>query len=175
MNRRLALASAGTLCLVFSFGRAIRASDTPLRHSLNSDYGFMIGHWTCRVTRAGMPDQDLSVEYEWAYDRSILRESIRLGDKLQGEFLTTYDKATDRFKGVGFGAWAGYVVWENRGFHEGRLSEIGYVFDSGRMTQVSRSEFERVNDTHYVVHDFDADTAAGKGSATDTEDCAKIK
>ena len=99
---------------------------------------------------------------------------MRLGDKLIGEFLTTYDKVTDRFKGVGVGAW-GYLVWENAGFHEGRLSERGFTFDGGKMTPVSRSEFQRVSDTHYVVHDFEADTAAGGGKATDTEDCVKVK
>lgn len=95
-------------------------------------------------------------------------------DKLIGEFLTTYDQANDRFKGVGVGAW-GYVVWENSGFHEGRLSEGGYAFDNGRMTPVSRSEFERVSDSHYLVHDFDAGTASRSGAATDTEDCIKAK
>jgi hypothetical protein len=43
------------------------------------------------------------------------------------------------------------------------------------MRPVSRSEFERVSDTHYVVHDFEAGTASKNGSATDTEDCIKIK
>ena len=38
------------------------------------------------------------------------------------------------------------------------------------MTPVSRSEFERISDTHYVVHDFDA-----VGNATDTEDCNKVE
>jgi hypothetical protein len=104
-----------------------------------------------------------------------MRESMRLGNKLIGEFLTTYDKATDRFKGVGVGAWGSYVVWENPGFHKGRASEIVYRFDGGRMTPVSRSEFEHISNTHYVVHDFDADTASGSGAATDTEDCTKTE
>jgi hypothetical protein len=166
MNGRLTPARAGTLLLLFVFGNCAYAS--PARHSLESDYGFMIGRWTCHVTEAGTPDQDVSVEYGWAYDKRVLRETMRLGDKLTGEFFTTYDKATDRFKGVGIGAWGGYVVWENRGFHDGHLSETGFMFDDGRMTQVSRSEFERIGDSHYVVHDF-----AASGSATDTEDCIK--
>jgi hypothetical protein len=101
-----------------------------------------------------------------AYDRRIMRESMRLGDKLIGEFLTTYDKVTDQFKGVGVGARGSYVVWENRGFHEGRASEVGYLFDNGRMAP---------GDTHYVVHDFDAGTASSSGSTTHTEDCIKVK
>jgi hypothetical protein len=175
MNQRIALALTGTLSLGFLFGNAIQASDAPARHSLESDYGFMIGRWTCHVTQKGTPDQDVSVEYEWSYGKRILRETMRLGDKLIGEFLTTYDKATDRFKGVGVGAWGSYVVWENPGFHEEHASEMGYVFDGGRMTPVSRSEFEHINDTHYVVRDFDADTASSRGAATDTEDCVKVK
>src|ERR1700733_314524 len=171
MNQHFALALAGALSLVFLFGDAMPASDVPVRHSLESDYGFMIGRWTCHITQAGTPPRDVVAEYEWAYDKRIMRENMRLGDRLIGEFLTTYDKATDRFKGVGVGAWGGYVVWENRGFHGGHASEMGYVFDSGRMTPVSRSEFDRTSDTHYVVHDFDA----GTGSATDTEDCTKVK
>jgi hypothetical protein len=172
MKHPLALALAGAFSLMWLYGDAVQAGDAPMRHSLESDYGFMIGRWTCHVTQAGAPDRDWNVVYEWAYDKRMLRESMQLGEKLIGEFLTTYDKATDRFKGVGVGAW-GYVVWENAGFREGRLSERGYVFDSGKMTPVSRSEFERISDTHYMVRDFDADTAAAKGAATDTEDCIK--
>lgn len=153
---------------------AAQASEPPLRHSLETDYGFMIGRWTCHVTQAGTPDHDVNVEYEWSFDRRVLRETMQLGPKLIGEFLTTYDKVTDRFKGVGVGAW-GYVVWENHGFHEGRLSERGFSFDGGQMTPVSRSEFERVSDTHYVVHDFDVGPASSSGAATDTEDCNKVK
>jgi len=175
MKQRFTLAWAGGLSIVFLFCNAIQASDAPMRHSLESDYGFMIGRWTCHVTQAGTPDRDVSVQYEWAYDKRVMRETMQLGDKLIGEFLTTYDKVTDRFKGVGVGAWGGYVVWENPGFHEGHASETGYVFDSGRMTPVSRSEFERISDTHYVVHDFDAGTGPSGGSATDTEDCTKVK
>lgn len=67
------------------------------------------------------------------------------------------------------------MVWENRGFHEGHASETGYVFDSGRMTPVSRSEFDHISDTHYLVHDFNVGTGTGGGTATDTEDCIKIK
>jgi hypothetical protein len=164
---------AALLSIVSIFGVA-QASDVSAPRSLESDYGFMIGRWICHVTQAGTPDSDISAEYEWAYDKHVLRESMRLGDKLIGEFLTTYDKGTDRFKGVGVGAW-GYVVWENAGFHEGRLTERGFTLDSGKMTPVSRSEFERVTDTHYVVHDFEADTAARSSKATDTEDCVKVK
>lgn len=72
------------------------------------------------------------------------------------------------------GVW-GYVVWENAGFHEGHLSERGFSFDGGKMTPVSRSEFERISDAHYVVHDFEADSASASGAATDTEDCIKVK
>jgi hypothetical protein len=173
MIKRLHVALA-VLSLAFFFFDAAQATEAPARHSLESDYGFMIGRWTCHVTQAGTADRDLSLEYEWAYDKHILRESMRFGDKLIGEFLTSYDEATDRFKGVGVGPW-GYVVWENAGFHEGRLSERGFVFDAGKMTPVSRSEFERISDTHYVVHDFEAGTASTSGAATDTEDCVKVK
>jgi hypothetical protein len=174
MNKLIARGLAVALSLMVNFGNVIRASDAPARHSLESDYSFMIGRWTCHVTQAGAPDRDISAEYEWAYDKHVLRESMRLGAKLIGEFLTTYDKATDRFKGVGVGAW-GYVVWENRGFHEARLSEKGFSFDSGRMTPVSRSEFERISNTHYIVRDFEAGTASTTGAPTDTEDCVKLK
>jgi hypothetical protein len=175
MNQQLALALTCTASLVVFFGGEIHAADATTPHSLESDYGFMIGQWTCHVTQAGTPDQELSVTYEWSYDRRILRENMRLGDKLIGEFLTTYDKATSRFKGVGVGAWGSYVVWENQGFRDGLLSEIGYAFDSGKMTMVSRSEFKRVTDSHYVVRDFDADSGSSRGGATDTEDCIKAK
>ena len=174
MNHRFSSALQGGFALVFLLFNAAQATDASARHSLESDYGFMIGRWTCHVTQAGSPDQEISTEFEWSYDKHVLRENMRAGDKLIGEFLTTYDKTTDRFKGVGVGAW-GYVVWENAGFRDGRLSESGFTFDSGRMTPVSRSEFQRISDTHYVVNDFEAGTAAASGKATDTEDCVKVK
>jgi hypothetical protein len=158
---------------VLFFDTSLAAED-PSRHSMESDYGFMIGRWTCHVTQAGSPDRDVTAEYEWAYGKHILRETMRFGDKTIGEFLTSYDKATDRFKGVGVGPW-GYVVWENAGFHDGHLSERGYSFDGGKMTLVSRSEFERIGDTHYVVRDFEPVKASGGEAATDTEDCVKVK
>jgi hypothetical protein len=176
MNKRLPLSLvAFTASLVLFFSARIQAADAPAWHSLETDYGFMIGQWMCHATQAGAPDQELRVSYEWSYDRRILRENMRIGDKLIGEFFTTYDKATDRFKGVGVGAWGSYVVWENQGFRDGRLSEIGYAFDRGKMTMVSRSEFERISDAHYVVHDFEADIDSRKGKATDSEDCVKAK
>jgi hypothetical protein len=175
MKKRFVFSLAGFFFLAYLFCDGSRANDAPVRHSLESDYGFMIGAWTCHVTQAGTPDRDISVEYEWAYSRHVLRENMRLKGRLIGEFFTTYDKATDRFKGAGIGAWGGYVVWENQGFNEGRLNEMGYVFAGGRMTPVSRSEFERVSDTHYLVRDFEVGPDSSKGSATDTEDCVKAK
>jgi hypothetical protein len=174
MKQQLRIALITIFSAFCSFVCGAQAAETPARHSLDSDYAFLIGHWTCHVTQAGTPDQTITAEYEWTHDKHVLRENMRLKDKLIGEFLTTYDKATNRFKGVGVGAW-GYVVWENAGFQEGHLSERGFVFDSGKMTPVSRSEFERVSDTHYVVRDFEADTAAGSGKPTDTEDCVKVE
>src|SRR5579872_4008454 len=105
MNSRFCLAG---LFLFLGLVGGTEAGDAPSKHSMASDYGFMIGRWSCHVTQAGTPDRTLSVEYEWAYENRILRENMRLGDKLIGEFFTSYDKATDRFKGVGVGPW-GYV------------------------------------------------------------------
>ena|ERR1700733_12463624 len=166
MKQLITLVLAGTIVV---FGNIAPAADAPTRHSLESDYGFMIGRWTCHITQAGTPERNVSVEYEWAYEKHLLRERMLLGPKLIGEFLTSYDKGTDKFKGVGVGPWD-YVVWENSGFHDGRLSETGFTFDSGRMTQISRSEFERISDSRYVVHDFEVG-----GSPTDTENCIKLK
>jgi hypothetical protein len=170
MKQRSTLVLTGAFFLVFVLGRIAHAADAPVRHSLESDYGFMIGRWTCHVTQAGTPDQNVSVEYAWSYDGHVLRETMRLGSKLMGEFFTTYDKATDTFKGVAVGAWGSYIVWENHGFQNGRLSETGFMFGGGQMTQVSRSEFERISDSHYVVRDFEV-----SGQPTDTEDCVKLK
>lgn len=175
MKTRIALFLAVAFSPVFLQAPSTQASDAAVAHSLESDYGFMIGHWACHVTQAGTPDRDIAVDYEWAYGKHVLRENMRLKGKLIGEFLTTYDKSTGRFKGVGVGGWGGYVVWENQGFNQGHLSETGFMFDSGKMTPVSRSEFERVGDTHYVVRDFEVGPNSSQGAATDTEDCVKVK
>jgi hypothetical protein len=140
--------------------------------SMSEEFGVMLGDWRCHVTEAGKPDQTVTAHYEWAYGGTVLRE-IMAGE-MSGEFFTTYDKQSDSFKGVGFGSWGGYVVWENPGTVGGKSSEVGYLFGAGKMTAVSRSDFERLSPTHYIVHDFMADGADGKkGAATDTEDCTK--
>ncbi len=143
--------------------------------SLAGDYGFMIGNWKCRVTEAGRPARETRVNFAWAYDGRFLRETVKSPDgKLQGEFLTSYDRRTDSFKGVGVGSWGGYVVWENKGLKGNRSHETGYVFADGKMTAISATEFEKVSQTHYIFRDFDVDASGAKTAPTDTEDCVKL-
>ena len=140
--------------------------------SLSEDYGAMIGNWSCHVTEAGKPDFTIAIHYEWADGGTVLHQTME--GEMSGEFFTTYDKRSGSFKGVGVGSWGGYVVWENPGAVGGRSSEIGYVFGDGKMTPISRSDFEIMSPTHYIVRDFTADTpTGGKGTPTDTEDCTK--
>ena len=169
MSRFGAIALASLLAM--GGGRALAAG--PPR-SLAGDYGFMIGDWTCRVTQRGQADHETRVNYAWAYDGRLLRETVKgLDGKLQGEFLTSYDRRSDSFKGVGVGAWGGYVVWENKGLTGNRSHETGYVFADGKMTAVSATDFEKVSETHYIFRDFDVDATGARASPTDTEDCVK--
>ena len=142
--------------------------------SLAGDYGFMIGAWRCQVTQKGQPDQETRVAFEWAYGGRLLRETVKSPEgELQGEFLTSYDPHSDSFKGVGVGAWGGYVVWENKGLSDNRSHETGYVFADGKMTPVSATDFEKVSATHYIFRDFDVDKSGARAAPTDTEDCVK--
>ena len=93
---RRVLVGAAFLLLVGSMARTRRMRQR--KHSLESDYGFMIGHWTCHVTRAGPGRSGRQRGVWWSFDKHVLRESMRVGPKLVGEFLTTYEQATDRFK-----------------------------------------------------------------------------
>jgi len=140
--------------------------------SMSEEYVAMIGNWRCHVTEAGKPDSTVTAHYEWADGGTVLHETMQ--GEMSGEFFTTYDKRSGSFKGVGVGSWGGYVVWENPGAVGGKSSEVGYVFGAGKMTPVSRSDFEILSPTHYIVHDFMADSDDGKkGAAADTEDCSK--
>ncbi len=140
--------------------------------SMTEEFGGLIGNWSCRVTEAGKPDSAISLHYEWAYGGSVLKETMT--GSMTGEFLTTFDKHSDSFKGVGVGSWGGYVVWENPGTVAGKSSEIGYLFGGGKMTAVSRTDWELISPTHYVIRDYEADRPDGsKGAPSDTEDCTK--
>ena len=151
-----------TAALILAAGIASQAS----ARSIETEYGALVGHWTCRVTEAGKPDTQTKVSFELVYGNQVLREIVTGGQ--QGEFLTTYDKRSDSFKGVGVGSWGGYVVWENPGTTNGKSTEIGYLFGAGKMTAVSRTEWESVSATHYIIRDFQMDN-----TPADTEDCTK--
>src|SRR5215469_15159029 len=99
-SRRLAAA------LALLVAGSASAADAPAKRSLASDYGYIIGAWTCHVTQAGQPDQQTRVVFAWAFDGRLLRETVTGADgKPQGEFLTSYDPRSGSFKGVGVGAW----------------------------------------------------------------------
>jgi len=177
---RIAAAQAFALILAGIFVSAYSTAATPgatpavptgAVHSL-SEFDFLIGDWTCRNTEAGKPDVRASVQFGWMYDKKVLKEVVT-APGYSGEFLTTLDKKTNTFKGVAVDSFGGYIVWENPGMKNKVSSEVGYLFADGRLIPVSRSDFERVSDTHYVIRDFGPDTDAGKGRATDTEDCTK--
>jgi hypothetical protein len=173
MNRFRTILAALTSLLAMSAAQAFAAD--PAR-SLAGDYGFMIGDWTCRVTETRQPDRETRVTYAWAYGGHLLRETVKSPDgKLQGEFLTSYDRRTDSFKGVGVGSWGGYVVWENKGLTRNRSHETGYVFADGKMTAISATDFEKVSERRYIFRDFDVDASGAKAAPTDTEDCVKLR
>jgi hypothetical protein len=141
------------------------------RHSMH-EMDFLIGRWECRVSQAGHPEAHMTVTFDWLYRGTVLREMLEAPD-YSGTFFTTFDRRSDSFKGVAVGSDGNAIIWENGGMVDDRSSETGYVFGAGALTPVSRSTWERLSDTHYVIRDFGADTAAGPGAATDTEDCVK--
>jgi hypothetical protein len=133
----------------------------------------LAGTWSCTATLAGQPGiGKFTAKYEWLSDLRALKETLVSGNNVIGEFYTTYDNASQTVKGVAV-TGGRTIVWENAGFKDGRSSEIGYVFDAGKMTEISRSTFEKTSKDHYVIRDFKATTSAGPGAATDTEECTR--
>jgi hypothetical protein len=153
---------------------AALASDGSIRpRSLVGELGFLIGNWTCRNTEPGKPDiTEAQVKYEWAYDQKTLKETVNVTG-YRGEFFTTLDKKSNTFKGVAVDNFGGYIIWENQRVSDTKSTEVGYQFADGKMTAVSRTDFERLSDTHYIIRDYQADTPAGKGAPIDVEDCTK--
>lgn len=140
-------------------------------HSM-SEFDYLIGTWQCLNTQAGKPATQSRVQFEWMYDKKALKETVNAAG-YAGEFLTTLDKNSNTFKGVAVESPGSYVVWENSGMTSNTSSEVGYRFEHGQLHPVSRTDAERLNDTHYIIRDFGPDTASGKGQPTDTEDCRK--
>jgi hypothetical protein len=141
--------------------------------SIAAELGFLIGNWTCRNTEPGKPEIiEAHVTYEWAYDKKTLKETLSLPG-YTGTFFTTLDKRTNKFKGVAIDNFGGYIIWENQRVSDTKSTEIGYQFDDGKLKPVSRTDFERLSDTHYIIRDFQADTPTGRGAPTDIEDCTK--
>lgn len=166
----LALAST-PLLLAAEAGLGADPGKTAGPRSL-SEFQFLIGNWTCRITEAGKPETRSSVRFEWMYDGKVLKETVT-SPAYSGQFMTVLDKRSNTFKGVAVGNDGSYIVWENPGMVDGKSSEVGYLFADGKMTPASRSDFERLSDTHYVIRDFGADAPGGKGRPADTEDCSK--
>ena len=136
------------------------------------EYRFLIGSWTCRVTENGKRDAQSKVTFEWLYDGNVLKETVNSAT-YAGQFMTVLDMSSGMFKGVAVGNDGSYIVWETAGLTDNKSTEVGYLFGNGKMTAVSRSDFEKVSETHYIIRDFRADTSTGKGPPTDTEDCLK--
>jgi hypothetical protein len=138
-----------------------------------SQFDYLIGNWSCNVTEPGKPETQSSISFEWLYDKKVLKETVTAGT-YSGQFFTTLDKRNNKFKGVAIANDGGYIVWENPGLADNRASEVGYLFAAGKMIAVSRSDSEKISDSHYVIRDFGPDSASGgKGVEADTEDCTK--
>jgi hypothetical protein len=163
------LALAGGLALLGLAGDAAAAG----KHAM-AEMTFLIGTWDCRVTQAGRPELKVEVVYDWMYEtKRVLKETVK---SAQGSavFQTAYDARSDTFKGVTIGPFGRAVVWENSGEQpDGTSTEVGYVFGDGRLTPVSRTDWQKLSETHYVIRDFGPDVGGAHGPAQDTEDCLK--
>jgi hypothetical protein len=157
--------------LTFAAGTSHAEPPKAAVHSLH-EMDFLIGRWECRVTQAGQPESHMTAVYDWLYQRKVLREVLD-APGYSGTFFTTYDQRSDTFKGVAVGSDGNAIIWENGGMTGNRSTETGYVFGAGALKPVSRTTWERLSDDHYVIRDFEPDTAAGPGAATDVEDCVK--
>jgi hypothetical protein len=164
---------AKTLILFLALAAASSMAEPPAapRHSLH-EMDFLIGRWQCRVTQAGQPESRMTAVYDWLYGGKVLRETLE-APGYSGMFFTTYDPRSDTLKGVAVGSDGNAIIWENGGTVDNRSTETGYVFGAGALKAVSRTTWERLSDSHYLIHDFGPNTAAGPGAPTDTEDCVK--
>jgi hypothetical protein len=169
--RPFILAALGAMLCASSAAFADDGSNQP--RSIVAELGFLIGNWTCKNTEPGKPDITIAqVKYEWAYDQKTLKETVNIPG-YQGQFFTTLDKKSNRFKGVAIDNFGGYIIWENQRVSDTKSTEIGYTFADGKMTEVSRTDFERLSDTHYIIRDYQPNTPAGRGAPIDVEDCTK--
>jgi len=140
--------------------------------SMTAEFGWIVGTWTCHNSQAGKPDWDSVKKFEWIYGQKTLKETSTQSDS-SGQFFTTVDPNTNSFKGIGLASGGGYIVWSYEGMVNDKATEVGYLIAGDKLIPVSRSDTERLSDTHFIIRDFRADTPTGKGAALDTEDCTK--
>ena len=93
--------------------------------------------------------------------------------KGQADFILTYDKTSDAFKGI-FVESAGDVgVWENPGPVGGGWTEFGYDFRGGRLVTTTRATFSGATQRHYAFSYWSVANKQDPGTLIESDDCTK--
>ncbi|HTD29300.1 MAG TPA: hypothetical protein VK660_07925 [Xanthomonadaceae bacterium] len=172
MNCRWTLAMALVVCVSGALPIRVPAEETPQHHSL-SEYSYLIGTWKCVATSSGKPPATYSTTIRWMYPQHTVIDQHIATAKGEADFMLTYDRASDSFKGI-FVESAGDVgVWENPGPIAGGWTEFGYDFKGDNLVPSTRATFSGVTPTHYAFRFWNVVTRQDPGTLIEADECTK--
>jgi hypothetical protein len=152
---------------------ALSVGDTTPRHSLQ-EFAYLVGAWKCTAAVPGKPDTTYQTAFRWMYPQhTAIDQSITMGTA-QANFMLTYDKASDSFKGVFVMDDGSIGVWENPGPENGGWTEFGYDVRDGKLVLATKATFAGVTPTHYGFRFWNVKTKNDAGKLIEADECDKL-
>ena len=149
------------------------AADAAPKHSLQ-EYAYLVGAWQCTAHTPGKPDASYRTSMRWLYPEHTAIDQRVVTPRGQADFILTYDKASDSFKGIFVGSDGGVGVWENPGPVDGGWTEYGYDFKGDDLVPATRATFNGATPRHYAFRYWSIRNKRDPGKLLETDDCNKL-
>ena len=172
-THRGVLTIAMIACVLGSAPIRVPAAEAPHHHSL-AEYAYLIGTWKCVANIPGKASQTYTTTMRWMYpDRTAIDQHIAVA-KGQADFILTYDRAGDAFKGIFVDDGGNVGVWENPGPVAGGWTEFGYDFKGDNLVPSTRATFKGATPTHYAFEFWKVTSKQDPGKVIEADDCTKV-
>lgn len=172
MNSRNSLVALACACIASSISTGAVAAEAPHRHSLD-EYAYLIGSWKCIASVPGSKSSSYQTSIRWMYPNHTAIDQTIITDKVNADFILTYDKGSDTFKGI-FVDDGSVGVWENPGPVANTWTEFGYEFMGDNLVLSTRATFTGVTPKHYAFRYWKIRNKQDPGELIEADDCTKL-
>jgi hypothetical protein len=173
MNSCKTMLAVAIACVAASMSASASAAQAPHRHSLD-EFAYLIGTWKCTASIPGKKPFTYTTSMRWMYpERTAIDQSIATAN-IKADFILTYDKGSDAFKGIFVESDGSVGVWENPGPVAGGWTEYGFDFKGDNLVPATRAIFTGVTPTHYAFRYWNIKDKQDAGKLIEADDCSKL-